>query len=357
MASSPGVAGYPGSRRSSKSIGSVASSGEKGRLSKLKTCVCAASAQLGREKSRLLKLEQKYVQRANRVLEREEVVDDLDSEAMRKEEELVERREHFMLQELHVSQELEALQQSTREAQQLQAVLAERHHEVLRQERQQMRQQLRLSKRMERVDDTSRHICEERQRWQDRGEAVEQTELRLLEAETEALRGKLPLRCEALEEARRNGEELREEVASWQAKLEPIRRELQMKEADLDERCTSVARRKEELELREQRLAQRRVELEEAAERAPLAARQRKAELQNQLEELCEEVDQRQQMLQDIRCKKTERISTLRDDLAAAELSESAWRERCTSLETRKKQLLEQIQLEESQVQEKESGQ
>ena len=28
----------------------------------------------------------------------------------------------------------------------------------------------------------------------------------LLEAETEALRGKLPLRCEALEEARRNGE-------------------------------------------------------------------------------------------------------------------------------------------------------
>jgi hypothetical protein len=35
---------------------------------------------------------------------------------------------------------------------------------------------------------------------------VEQTELRLLEAETEALRGKLPLRCEALEEARRNGE-------------------------------------------------------------------------------------------------------------------------------------------------------
>ena len=31
----------------------------QGRLSKLKTCVCAASAQLGREKSRLLKLEQK----------------------------------------------------------------------------------------------------------------------------------------------------------------------------------------------------------------------------------------------------------------------------------------------------------
>ena len=29
MASSPGVAGYPGSRRSSKSIGSVSSSGEK----------------------------------------------------------------------------------------------------------------------------------------------------------------------------------------------------------------------------------------------------------------------------------------------------------------------------------------
>ena len=35
---------------------------------------------------------------------------------------------------------------------------------------------------------------------------MEQTELRLLEAETEALRGKLPLRREALEEARRNGE-------------------------------------------------------------------------------------------------------------------------------------------------------
>eukprot|EP00434_Breviolum_minutum_P022447 symbB.v1.2.019813.t1/scaffold1640.1/size107948/2 len=79
---SPMAAGYGSSRRSTKSTGSLASGGEKGRL-KLKTCVCAASAQLGREKSRLLQLEQKwgkpssserYVQRATRVLEREDAV-------------------------------------------------------------------------------------------------------------------------------------------------------------------------------------------------------------------------------------------------------------------------------------------
>eukprot|EP00434_Breviolum_minutum_P022448 symbB.v1.2.019814.t1/scaffold1640.1/size107948/3 len=205
---------------------------------------------------------------------------------------------------------------------------------------------------MERVEESLQHICEERQRWQDRCEVVEAAEdLKLLEAETAQLRGKMPLRQAALKAARHEGEELREMVTSWQSKLEPLRRELQMKEADLDERSSSMLRRREKLEQSEQCLAQQRMESEvAAASHAPNAARQRKAELQQQLEELCEEVDQKQQMLQDIRCKKTERISTLRDDLAAAELAECAWRDRCATLEGRKKELLEQIQLEESQV-------
>eukprot|EP00438_Fugacium_kawagutii_P022723 Skav216429 [mRNA] locus=scaffold3139:292499:305530:- [translate_table: standard] len=101
---------------------------------------------------------------------------------------------------------------------------------VLRQERQQMRQQLRLSKRMERV--------------------VPPAELRLLEADTEALRGKLPLRREALVEARRKGQVLR---AAEVDRAAGRSRGVASEEAELDERCSSMTRRKEELELREQR--------------------------------------------------------------------------------------------------------
>lgn len=61
-------------------------------------------------------------------------------------------------------------------------------------------------------------------------QAVEQTELRLLEAETELLRGKLPLRREALGEARRNGEETQHREGSLWI---PSARKLLDKKVDL----------------------------------------------------------------------------------------------------------------------------
>ncbi|CAJ1461992.1 unnamed protein product [Effrenium voratum] len=107
--------------RASKS-GSLAEKGPFGRLAKTKTCVCAASASLGRERSRLLKLEQRCLQRTLRIVEKEEAVEDLENEVEARERELAEKRDAFLLEEQQVAQNLEALQKSTREAQQLQAL-------------------------------------------------------------------------------------------------------------------------------------------------------------------------------------------------------------------------------------------
>ncbi|CAK8986532.1 unnamed protein product [Durusdinium trenchii] len=332
------------SRRSSKSLASTASA-DKGRWSKLKTCVCAASASLGREKSRLFQLEQRYVQRACKVAEKEDLVDDLEAQADASQVRLAERRDAFVRNELAVSQELQALQASAREAQRLQAVLAERHQEVLRQEKQQVRLRARLSKRLERVEEAALHLSEERLKWQEGGEAERRKPpLRQLQEEAEQIRGKLPLRRQSLAEAKRSGQELREDVQRWQGRLEPLRHELQMKEADLDERFAALHQRREELTKRETRWSERHAELQQLGAAAG-AARQRKGALATELEELLEEIRQREQMLQEIKNKKGSKMSVLRDDLTAAQLAEDAWRERCEGLEARQQELLDQIRV------------
>eukprot|EP00913_Durusdinium_trenchii_P022670 g21291.t1 len=334
------------SRRSSKSLASTASA-DKGRWSKLKTCVCAASASLGREKSRLFQLEQRYVQRACKVAEKEDLVDDLEAQADASQVRLAERRDAFVRNELAVSQELQALQASAREAQRLQAVLAERHQEVLRQEKQQVRLRARLSKRLERVEEAALHLSEERLKWQEGGEAERRKPpLRQLQEEAEQIRGKLPLRRQSLAEAKRSGQELREDVQRWQGRLEPLRHELQMKEtiahceADLDERFAALHQRREELTKRETRWSERHAELQQLGAAAG-AARQRKGALATELET----GRKRSERSERIKNKKGSKMSVLRDDLTAAQLAEDAWRERCEGLEARQQELLDQIRV------------
>ncbi|CAJ1374938.1 unnamed protein product [Effrenium voratum] len=332
--------------RASKS-GSLAEKGPFGRLAKTKTCVCAASASLGRERSRLLKLEQRCLQRTLRIVEKEEAVEDLENEVEARERELAEKRDAFLLEEQQVAQNLEALQKSTREAQQLQASLAERQQEVLQRQKVQQKQRQKLTKRLQRAEATEEHLKEERKNLEHM-EVAEPGEPDAQEAEL--LRQKTAARRAAVGEAQEQLEELRKELQAWQAKLEPVRRELQMKEADLDERRIFMERSKEELNLREQRhleqRAMREAELEKVA-----AAKLQTASLEKQLEELWDEIHQRRQILQDLLAQRRDAedaAGELRrsevEDLRSAELAERAWRERCTSLVARRRELLAEIQ-------------
>ncbi|CAE8678015.1 unnamed protein product, partial [Polarella glacialis] len=72
------------------------------RVPRTKTCVCAASSQLGRERSRLLKEERQVLLRGQRLAQREDGVDEMDSRLASDEQELAERRQQFVHGEVAV---------------------------------------------------------------------------------------------------------------------------------------------------------------------------------------------------------------------------------------------------------------
>eukprot|EP00439_Symbiodinium_sp_Y106_P034607 s2499_g4.t1 len=277
-----------------------------------KTCVCSASSQLSRERQRLLKLEQRCIQRSLRLADREDAVNDLEGHVWQREdglsgclkiaslgllkfliecasyfEKLAEKRESFLQEELSVASALQALEVAQIRAGELQAANAAQDREVQQQQRQLVRTKQRLEKRLERVERERASFVEER------------TALTELE---ESEQGKTPpISSEALRAKARSGEPIAAYglgwVRAWQTRLEPLRREMQTKEADLDERQSLIQRRRTALQQREERLQLLTSELAEAHD-TEAESRKTSAEKEKRLEEIWEQIYQRQSVLE-----------------------------------------------------------
>lgn len=165
--------GSPGPRRSSTPEPALSpnarvmrvqrrGSGSTGSVAKLKLCVCGASSQLGRERSRLLRAEQLVAQRQARLAEREEAFNAFDEKVRRREEDLRERQLQRSGEDIEIVRRLDTLAQAM-------CRVEERHEEVQQRERalQQRfkdfaRRQQRAQKRLERAEAAWQQLAEDR---------------------------------------------------------------------------------------------------------------------------------------------------------------------------------------------------
>jgi len=294
-----GGAGAP-SLPPSGGVRSSASLSARG-VSRAKLCVCGASSQLGRERSRLLKADRAVRERLQRLAEREEALDTLDAKIFAQEEDLCERREDQRCEEVDVSRRLEALV--------LEVQAAERRHEasLLHQGRLEerrlevLRLQQRAQKRLERTEASQRQLAQDRRDVEELRAEREDESLAIAGAEPLAARGASMVSKwrEQLARLEADAGERRLAVRMRQEELEPIQSDLQAKEAELNERQALVERRRTALAAREEQLESSLAESGAADERCA-AARRSNRETEARLARLWDDIHQRQQVLDDL---------------------------------------------------------
>lgn len=347
--------------------------------SRARVCVCAASMQLGRERSRLVKVEQSVNQKMQRLAEREEAVDSLDAQVSAQEQELDARRADFRLEEAAVTGKIEVAEEGQADAKLRGEVAGARDSQVQQRRRHLLRQQQRLTKRLERVAGNRQQLGEDGEDVTALQAELEEERAALVEAESSCASSDANLTQLREELGRVSAEvgDLRAVVRARQGDLEVIQGDLQTKEADLDERRALLERTSAELIEREERLVRTRAEASDDAQRRAEVQRESE-ELERQLARLWDDIHQRRQMLEDVdTCLlgREERLMSaqhslvvareagaasggrgqwgapadvdveqLKLELMAAELSERAWRERSAALAGRQEELTARIQ-------------
>mmetsp|Transcript_48828 Transcript_48828/g.141428 ORF Transcript_48828/g.141428 Transcript_48828/m.141428 type:complete len:426 (+) Transcript_48828:93-1370(+) len=347
--------------------------------SRIRVCVCAASMQLGRERSRLVKVEQSVNQKIQRLAEREESVDALDAQVAGQELELCERRQDYRLEEAALAGNLEAYHRGAGEVAQREEAVRERELQAQQLRRNLLRQQQRVQKRLERVAANRQQLAEDRQDVAALKAELDEDTAALREAERNcaSIESTLSERQQEMGRAAAEVGDLRARVRARQGDLEVIQSDLQTKEADLDERRVLLERTRAALTEREERLTRTSAEISDNVQRTAEAQRETQ-ELERRLAQLWEDIHQRQQMLEDVDTSlfgreerlmnaqhslvcareagaaaagpgrwagpETVDVEQLRLELMAAELSERAWRERSASLASREEELQARIQ-------------
>jgi len=360
----------------SGSFGRASSSTTISGVSRAKLCVCGASSQLGRERSRLLRAEQLLGQRHRRLAAQEIVVRSAEAAVENDEEELHEIHRMVALEEALALEREEALRlaELRTEARCEEAIEAEGQEEALRRDLQ--RRELLARKRLSRAEETRRELAGEaapralaaREACDAEAAAVEEVECLTADTEEELTQFREELARLREEVARR-----RVEVRARQDDLEPIQSDLQAKEADLSERQALLERRKASVAAREAALEGDKAKVSVDLERHA-ALQQQAAAVERRLAALWDDIHQRQQVVDDVDGSlrgREERLAAaqlslacVRDDVAwgrdaaeapdarelaleisAAELTERAWRERSAALAQRDAELTARAKL------------
>lgn len=340
--------------------------GAASRISRAKLCVCGASSQLGRERSRLLKVEQMIMQRLQRLTEREEAFKAFDEKIRRREEELSQQQEEHRIQELDLRSKIDATTTAILRAEERCEAVKQREQDCEARRRDLLRQQQRVQKRLERVAATQHHLSE------DRHEIVKLQAERDNTARTlEDLRRGVDLHEREAAERHRELKRLevdvgmrRSAVKRRQEELEPVQADLQAKEADLNERQALLDRRRAAIAEREAHLEKCCREIAETTERTTVVQKSNE-EVERRLERLWDDIHQRQLVLEDldrslhgrharvtaaehsrvVRDGRSKDVDELETELMAAELSDKAWRDRSAALSKSEAELRARVQL------------
>lgn len=329
-------------------------------MSRAKLCVCGASSQLGRERSRLVKAEQMILKRLRGISEREGVLKGCDKGLQEREEELHARQEEQHCKELAVLAKLESLRLTAERAGQRREALRERENRALQHRQELLRTQHRVEKRLERIAATRGQHLEDK-RDVDALEDVRRREaegVASMKTRLDAAEESLHVRREQLGSLHVEIDKQRAVIKADQDTLEPVQAELQAREVEINERKALLEQRRAALNERKDRLRKMREETE--------AALSRKVELEKQAEEaelrltrLWDDIHQRQQVLEDIDTSlwgREERLTMEQRDLlvssqgapeleplalelAAAELAERARREQSAAFARRSAEL------------------